>query len=137
MENDEKKNSGIDNIMKATNTYKEAKNVAAEAGKLAASVQSGNIVQAAKSAAELSKSKIAKKSIKRKLMMIGTYAIVLLLIITTIVGVFNAVKEKVLELLSSLGKGLRTFWKWIADDYWLKLDEDIEYTDIDDTRSGS
>lgn len=131
MEDNGKQKNGIDNIREAAEGINEAKRVAAEGAKLAASAASGNVVEAAKSAAKLAKSKLVKKGLKRKLIMLGMSAMVMLMIIVTIVCVFNAIKDKMIELASSIKNTTISFWKWLTDDYWIKLNQEVEYEEID------
>ncbi len=130
-------NSEMEGKGKLAREFKEAKDTAQEAVKLVGSIESGNVVEAVKSAAKLAKSKAVKKKIKAGLrnILIGTLIVVIL--VSAVFSIFKAVYEKVVELLSSIGRELRSFWRWITDDYWIRLDDDIEYTTIDDTRSGS
>ena len=132
-----KGNSEIEGKGKFAREVKEAKDTAEAAVKLVANIESGNVVEAVKNAAKLAKSKAVKKKIKKGLMNILVGLLIVVMIVTAIYSIFKAVYEKVVVLLSSIGRELRSFWKWIIDDYWIRLDDDIEYTIIDDTRSGS
>lgn len=132
-----KGNNEIEGKGKIAREIKEAKKTVEEATKLVASLETGNVAQAVKSAAELAKSKAVKKRIKAGLRNILICVLIFVIIIGAVVSIFNGVVEKIKELLSSIGRELRTFWKWITDDYWIRLDDDIEYTSTDNTRSGS
>lgn len=116
---------------------KEAKDTATQAVKLVANIETGNVIGAIKNVEKLAKSNIIKKKIKSILRKILICILILIVIAVAVLSIFNAVYEKVVELLSSVGRELKSFWKWISDDYWIRLDDDIEYTIIDDTRSGS
>lgn len=138
MEDNEKSSqNGESNWKMMPKQIKEAKEVATEATKLAASVSSGNVVESVKSAAKLAKSKMVKKRLKRNLMMICSNILVIVIIAVTLISIFSNVVEKLMELASNLGKAAKSFWNWLIDDYWIRLDDDIEYTTTDNTRPGS
>ena len=108
MANNEEPNGNIENKSKIAQEINEAKETATEAVKLAASVSSGNVAETIKSAAKLAKSKMAKKNIKKQLIMSCAW---------------------IIELSSKLVGAVKSFWNWLTNDYWIKLDEDIEYVD--------
>lgn len=132
-----KENKEMDGKGQIGRKIKEAKKTAETAAKLVASAETGNVAQVIKNAAELAKSKAFKKRVKAGLIRLLICALILVIIIGAFVSIFSGVVEKVKELLSNIGKGIRSFWKWITDDYWIRLDDDIEYTTTDNTRSGS
>ncbi len=141
MENDEKSNEDVqklnedtENKNKLAEGYKETKHLAEQGLKLAASVSTGNVGEAIKSGIEIAKSKMVKKKIKRNLMMICAFSMAIIILACSLLGVFEAVKQKIQELLSSIKKALASFWRWITDDYWIKLDDEIEYTTTTNTR---
>lgn len=136
-QNDENVSDNMQNKGKIASKISEAKQTAAEAAKLVASAETGNIGQAVKSAAKLAKSKTVKKGMKRNLIAICASILVVIIIAVALLSIFTNVVDKLIELASGLGKSIRTFWKWIIDDYWIRLDDDIEYTATDNTRSGS
>lgn len=129
MANNEEPNGNIENKSKIAQEINEAKETATEAVKLAASVSSGNVAETIKSAAKLAKSKMAKKNIKKQLIMSCAWILVLVLIVGTFMGVLKAVLDKIIELSSKLVGAVKSFWNWLTNDYWIKLDEDIEYVD--------
>lgn len=137
MEDNGKQKNGIDNIRETAEGIKEAKNVAAEGAKLVASAASGNVVEAAKSAAKLAKSSLTKKNLKRCLIMMGIGVMITILLVSIVFCVFNAIKDKMIELASSIKNVAVGFWKWLTDDYWIKLDKEIDYEEVDvETRTG-
>lgn len=136
MEDNEKQNEDSNNIKKVEKEIKELKNTAEEGAKLAASVASGNVVQAAKSAIKLSKNKLFKKALKRKLMISCAYVMIFVMLVGAIFSVFNTIKDKMIELASNIKTTVVSFWKWFTDDYWIKLDKEVEFETIDkDTRT--
>ena len=78
------------------------------------------------------KKNTTKKKITKKILSTITpvlIGILIVIIITTAVfSVFTAIKDKVIEILSDARATLNKFWKWIRDDYWIKLDETVEIT---------
>ena len=76
--------------------------------------------------------KVLAKKIAKKALIKMTPALVGILIIvviaTAVFSVFSAIKDKVIEILSNVGTALNKFWKWIRDDYWIKLDDKVETT---------
>ena len=86
------------------------------------------------------KNTVAKK-IAKKLLIKMTPALVIIFIVvviaTAVLSIFTAIRDKVMEILSNVGTALVKFWKWIRDDYWIKLDEKVETTVTnEETRSG-
>lgn len=137
MENNEEPNANIKNKSKVGKEIEETKKVVEDVAKLAANIETGNIVGAAKNAAKLAKGKMGKKITKKILTRICICVMVFVIIISALLSVFDSVKEKLIELASNIGQVLKSFWNWLTDDYWIKLDDDIEYKTLDDTRSRS
>ena len=54
--------------------------------------------------------------------------LILVILVAALYSVFEAVIEKVIDILSNAGTAIVKFWKWIRDDYWIKLDEKVENT---------
>lgn len=128
-------------IEKKSRQVRAAKEALIETGKLAESIATGNIIQAIKSAIKLLKNeivdKIRKREFRKACLKLLCIVLSIVLCASTYLSIINSVVDKIIELAQNLGKSIRTFWKWITDDYWIKLDDDIEYTTIDNTRSGS
>mgnify|MGYP007121887910 FL=1 len=117
------------------NKVEEAKQTAQEAGKLAAAASSGNIVGAAKSAIKLAKSSAIKKALKRKLItaIAGMFAVIF--IVLSFYAIIMTVQDTLINLMSNATTTVSSFWKWMTDDYWIKLDKEIEFSYLDkDTR---
>lgn len=117
------------------NKVEEAKQTAQEAGKLAAAASSGNIVGAAKSAIKLAKSSAIKKALKRKLItaIAGMFAVIF--IVLSFYAIIMTVQDTLISLMSNATTTVSNFWKWMTDDYWIKLDKEIEFSYLDkDTR---
>lgn len=125
----ENNNSNKENEGKISQKINETAQTATEAAKLAASVSSGNVGEAVKSAAKLAKSKMGKKNIKKLLIMSCAWILIIVVIVSTFLTVLKAVLDKIIELGSKLIRSVQSFWNWLTNDYWIKLDEDIEYTD--------
>lgn len=71
--------------------------------------------------------KMAKKVLaKATLILVGI--LILAILVAALYSVFEAVIEKVIDILSNAGTAIVKFWKWIRDDYWIKLDEKVENT---------
>ena len=89
---------------------------------------------------ENSKNTVAKKIAKKaliKMMPVLVGLLIIIVIATAVFSVFTAIKDKVIEILSNVGNALNKFWKWLTDDYWIKLDDKVETTVTnEETRSG-
>lgn len=83
----------------------------------------------------------AKRTAKRlliKILPVIAGILVLVLVATAVASIFTNIMEKLAELAANVKTRLDSFWKWFTDDYWIKLDKEIEFTEIDEeTRSGS
>lgn len=121
-------------VDKAKKTIEEVE----EAGKLAANLSSGNFLGAAKNAIHLLKNKQFQKRLKRKLIMFGLKAMIPIIIAACLFGVINAIKDKMVDLMANAATSVSGFlsktWQWMTDDYWIKLDEEMEF--IVDTDTG-
>ncbi len=72
--------------------------------------------------------KKAKKLAKKILIKIAPYLLgflVILCISSALFGIFNAVAQKFTEIASNIGNFVATTWKWITDDYWIDIGEEI------------
>lgn len=106
---------------------KETVQAVEEGAKLAASLASGNIIEAAKSALKLMKSKQFKKQLKKKLIQILVTALIPIMIAASFFGVLNALKKAMINMFTEMKGFIGKTWQWMIDDYWIKLDEKIEY----------
>lgn len=110
------------------------KNEANEVSKMAANAATGNLLGTAKNAIKLSKNKkIAKKMILKYVMPIFITILVITILASAVFTIFTTIKEKMIELASNIKTAVSGFWKWFKDDYWIKLDEEIEVTVYDDS----
>lgn len=129
MENNEEQNV----IDKA----KEAMIAAEEASKLAANIASGNFIGAAKNAVHLLKNKEFKKKLKKKIIMSLLKCMIPVIIAVCLLCGIMAIKDTMVGLLANAGTAISGFlseaWQWMTNDYWIKLDEKIEYTIDADT----
>lgn len=121
-------NNEDENVVdKAKKTIEEVE----EAGKLAANLASGNFIGAAKNAIHLLKDKQFKKRLKRKCIMFALQAMIPILIAACLLGVINGIKDKMIDLMASAATSVSGFlskaWQWMTDDYWIKLDEEMEF----------
>jgi hypothetical protein len=72
-----------------------------------------------------------KNAIKMVLLKISLLILVVVVIATSVLTIFTAIRDKMIELASSIKTAVTGFWKWVKDDYWIKLDEKIEYEETD------
>ena len=110
---------------------KEAANGMQEGAKLAANIASGNIAGAAKSIANMVKSKEFKKQLKKRIISSIILSLIPIFCILSYFGIVNALKNTLIDLLSSAATSISTFlsdaWQYLTDDYWIKIDEKKEY----------
>lgn len=114
------------------NKVEEAKQTAQEAGKLAAAASSGNVASAIKSAIKLAKSSAVKKRRKRRLIAIIAGMLAVILIVLSFYAVIMTVQDTLINLMSNVTTSVSSFWKWMRDDYWIKLDKEVEFSYIDE-----
>lgn len=120
------------NNKEGPNKVEEAKQTVQEAGKLAAAAASGNVVSAAKSAIKLAKSSVVKKALKRKIIEVIVGMLAVILIALSFYAIIMTVEDKLIQLSSNLTTAVTSFWKWMTDDYWIKLDKEIEFSYLDE-----
>lgn len=107
---------------------------AKQATKLAANAASGNWLGAAKNALNLLKNKkLMKRMIIQAVLPVFISILIVVIIASAVFTVFTTIKEKMIELASNTKTAVTGFWKWFTDDYWIKLDEKVEVTTIDDS----
>lgn len=64
--------------------------------------------------------------------------LVVIVVATSVLSIFTNIMDKMLELAANIKTAVTSFWKWFTDDYWIKLDKEIEYTEVDEeTRTGN
>ena len=129
MENNEEQN--------IVDKAQEAAQMAKEVSQLAANLASGNYIAAIKNAINLLKNKQFKKQLRRKIIMAILKAMIPIIVALCFFGLLNAMKDKMIDLFANAGTAIRGFiaetWQWMTDDYWIKLEEEVEYTVDADT----
>lgn len=108
----------------------EAKKEIQQVAKAANKAKSGNIIGAAK---ELLKSKEFRKKLKRKLIIYGLQVAAVMILISCLVASIFAIKDVMVDLLSKASGFISKAWQWMTDDYWIKLDEGVDYIIDEDT----
>ena len=76
----------------------------------------------------------AKNLGKKILIKLLPYIIGLLLVIviaSSVFSIFTSIMDKMVELAANVKTNVISFWKWVTDDYWIKLDKEIEFTVVD------
>ena len=76
----------------------------------------------------------AKNLGKKILIKMLPYIIGLLLVIviaSSVFSIFTSIMDKMVELAANVKTNVISFWKWVTDDYWIKLDKEIEFTVVD------
>lgn len=110
---------------------KETAEGAEELAKLMANLGSGNYIGALKNAMNLLKNKQIRKILIRNVLSMIFPFIVIIIIACSLFAVFDTIKDTMINLLSNAGTSISGFigktWQWMTDDYWIKLDEKIEY----------
>lgn len=78
--------------------------------------------------ADQEKNKI-KNKLKRKILIPIVAGILAVIIIAmSFYAIIMTVEDKLIELSSNLTTAVTSFWKWMSDDYWIKLDKEIEFS---------
>ncbi len=78
--------------------------------------------------ADQEKNKI-KNKLKRKILIPIVAGILAVIIIAmSFYAITMTVESKLIELASNLSTAVTSFWKWMSDDYWIKLDKEIEFS---------
>ncbi len=80
---------------------------------------------------EKAKSKL-KKSLKRKLIIVIAGVMSFILLLLSFYAIIMTVQDKLISLMSNVTTSVSNFWKWMRDDYWIKLDEEIEFSYLDE-----
>lgn len=128
MNEDEKKEGIAEKVEEAKKDIESAKKIAANAA-------SGNILGVAKEAIkrklEERKSKKGKKKIIKFIISKSIPIIILLCSAAMLFGLFNAMKDKMIDLIgmahSKIGGFFSKTWQYLTNDYWIDLDEKFEY----------
>ncbi len=77
--------------------------------------------------ADKEKNKI-KNKLKRKILIpIFAGSLAVILIAMSFYAIIMTVESKLIELSSNLTTSVTSFWKNMTDDYWIKLDKEIEF----------
>lgn len=92
---------------------------------LAKNIETGNVLGAAKNVINMAKN---KKTMKKRV--IGAIMQILPFLLTTIIvlTIFFSVGEMIKELLTKIGTVTTGFFRWLNDDYWVDLDEKIDFS---------
>ena len=126
MNNDEEKDENL--VDKA----KEIKEDVEIAERIAANAASGNWIGVAKDVLKKLKDKnFIKKKLKEFFIKNGLKMLLGLALAAMVFGVFNSMKDKMIDLLgmaqSKIGGFFSEAWQWLTNDYWVDLDEKFEY----------
>lgn len=77
-----------------------------------------------------------KRSLKMKLIPIVAGALAIVIILMSFYAITMTVENKLIELRSNMTTAVTGFWEKIiqsiTDDYWLKLDEEVEFSYLDE-----
>lgn len=103
---------------------KELKKGLDETKKLAANMASGNVLGAIKNAIKLAKN---KKVVKQRIITIALQIIIPCMLIACLFAVFASITDKLKDFISNLLTPVSGIVKRLTDDYWIDLDERIEY----------
>lgn len=74
----------------------------------------------------------AKKALKRKAIPIMAGIAGALLVLLFFYAIIMTVENTLMGLMSNVTTSVSNFWKWMTDDYWIKLDEEIEFSYLDE-----
>ena len=137
MSNEEEKSllgkakEGIDSVKQEVDN---AKKDVEDAKKIAANLAKGNKLNAAKEAIKMALRKFKDKKFIRKLVLkILMKLLPIILAGAILFGLIGAVKSKMANLLSEVGGFFSNAWKWLTNDYWVDIDQKIEYVVDADT----
>lgn len=78
------------------------------------------------------KNKIKNKFKRKMLIPIIAGALAIVIILMSFYAITMTVENKLIELRSNLTTAVTSFWKWMTDDYWIKLDKEIEFSYLDE-----
>lgn len=82
--------------------------------------------------AKQEKNKILKKLKRKMLLPIIAGILSVIIIAMSFYAIMMTVENKLIELSSNLTTAVTSFWKWMTDDYWIKLDKEIEFSYLDE-----
>lgn len=85
-----------------------------------------------KEKAKEEKNKIFKKLKRKMLIPIIAGILSVIIIAMSFYAIMMTVEDKLIELRSNLTTAVTSFWKWMTDDYWIKLDKEIEFSYLDE-----
>lgn len=114
---------------------KEGMNDAKEIAKIGANVAAGNYAKAAVDGIKMAARKLKDKKFRKKLIkmiIMKSIPIILMLVLAAaLFGVFNAMKDKMIDLIGAAYSKATGFlskaWKSITNDNWLDIGEKFEY----------
>lgn len=82
------------------------------------------------------KNKIKNKFKRKILIPVVAGALALIIILMSFYAITMTVENKLIELRSNMTTAVTGFWKKlvqsITDDYWIKLDEEVEFSYLDE-----
>lgn len=109
----------------------ETKQAVEQSAQIAKNIASGNYLAAAKNALKMLKNEKFKKALKKKLIGFALKALIPVIICAVFFASINKIKNEMINLMSSISTSVTGFikraWKWMSDDYWIKLDEKSQY----------
>ncbi len=87
--------------------------------------------KAKQKAEEEAKAKV-KKALKRKLIPVVAGIAGIILVLLSFYAIIMVVQDTLIGLMSNVTTSVSNFWKWMKDDYWIKLDKEIEFSYLDE-----
>lgn len=72
--------------------------------------------------------KKVKKILIMKLMPVVAGILAVIIVAMLFYTIIMTVEDKLIELSSNLTTAVTSFWKWMTDDYWIKLDKEVEFS---------
>lgn len=132
---EEKENQENEEENNPVDDAKEGMNDAKEIAKIGANVAAGNYAKAAVDGIKMAASKLKDKKFRKKLIkmiIMKSIPIILMLVLAAaLFGVFNAMKDKMIDLIGAAYSKATGFlskaWKSITNDNWVDLGEKFEY----------
>lgn len=74
------------------------------------------------------KNKIKNKFKRKILIPVVAGIVVLMLLLLSFYAIIMTVQGTLINLMSNVTTSVSDFWKWMKDDYWIKLDKEIEFS---------
>ncbi|MCI8361741.1 MAG: hypothetical protein HFJ41_01035 [Clostridia bacterium] len=73
-----------------------------------------------------------KKMLKKKIIKVVLISVAILSVLLSFYAITMTVQDTLIKLMSNVTTSVSSFWKWMRDDYWIKLDKEIEFSYIDE-----